>query len=58
MAKDRKTEYNVRITDNDNGTYSIVRVSRLKTTDQPTWVEDSENKIIRLLTNGAIAPRQ
>ena len=56
-TKKKKTEYNVRIVDNGNGTYSVGYISRLKTCGLPKnirgmWVAGSRNKIFRLLTKG------
>lgn len=58
-AKRTKTEYNIRVIDNGDGTYSLGFVSRLKACGLPKdtcgmWVPGSRNKMIRLLTKGTL----
>lgn len=60
MAKKKKpqVDYNVRIIDNQDGTFSVGFVSRLQVHKKPkgdvgaTWVDGSKRKMEKLLTQG------
>lgn len=52
-----KTEYNVRIVDNGNGTFSLGFIHRLKNKKGGggEWVDGNKPKIVKLLAKGSLA---
>lgn len=57
--KKEKTDYNIRIVDNGDGTFELGFVSRLKTKGLPKdiageWVSGSVRKMVRLLKKGIL----
>jgi len=50
-----KTEYNVRLVDNGDGTFSLGFVQRLKKMRKGhEWVDGNKPKVVKLLTKGSL----